>query len=109
MENPSAQFYTCSTPMVRMNFDPTLPVGVEEINTEVNFSAFPNPSKGVFNINLSSNDANNVNLTVNNIVRQTVINETVSGNANHKISLTDHSKGIYFLTIINETVKLIVE
>jgi len=102
-------FYTTNTPMVRMNFDPSLPVGVEEVKDQVKFNVFPNPSNGVFNINLSSND--NVNLTVKNVVGQTVITETVnvSGNTNHKISLTDYSKGIYFLTVGTETVKLIVE
>ena len=109
MDNPTSQFYTSNTPMVRMNFDPTLPVGVEELKGQVKFNVFPNPSNGVFNINLSSND--NVNLTVKNVVGQTVITETVnvSGNTNHKISLTDYSKGIYFLTVGTETVKLIVE
>jgi len=102
-------YYTTSTPMVRMNFDPTLPVGLDELKDQVKFNVFPNPSNGVFNINLSSND--NVNLTVKNVVGQTVITETVnvSGNTNHKISLTDYSKGIYFLTVGTETVKLIVE
>ena len=111
MDSPSANknYYTTSTPMVRMNFDPSLPVGVAELKGQVKFNVFPNPSNGVFNINLSSND--NVNLTVKNVVGQTVITETVnvSGNTNHKISLTDYSKGIYFLTVGTETVKLIVE
>ena len=104
----SMNFYTTNTPMVRMNFDPSL-VGIDEVKDQVKFNVFPNPSNGVFNINLSSND--NVNLTVKNVVGQTVISETVtvSGNTNHKISLTDYSKGIYFLTVGNETVKLIVE
>jgi len=86
-------------------------VGINEEAKNVRFNVFPNPSKGVFNLNLSSNDDNNVNLTVKNVVGQTVITETVnvSGNTNHQISLTDYSKGIYFLTIGNETVKLIVE
>jgi hypothetical protein len=86
-------------------------ISVNEVNNNFKFNVFPNPSNGVFNINLSSNDDNNVNLTVKNVVGQTVLTETVnvSGNTNHAISLNDYSKGIYFLTIGNETVKLIVE
>lgn len=103
-----SSFYTSNTPMVRMILEAST-VGIENINNTTSFSTYPNPSSGVFNINLSSNDATNVNLTVKNVVGQTVLTETVSGNANHKISLTDHSKGIYFLTVGNETVKLIVE
>ena len=103
-------FYTTRTPMVRMNFDPSL-VGIDELKAQAKFNVFPNPSNGIFNINISSNEADNVILTVKNVVGQTVIIETVnvSGNTNHKISLTDYSKGIYFLTVGSETVKLIVE
>jgi len=112
MDNPNTgqNFYTTSTPMVRMNFDETL-VGINELNNSVAFNVFPNPSNGVFNINLSSNDDKNVNLTVKNVVGQTVLTETVnvSGKTNHTISLADYSKGIYFLTVGNETVKLVVE
>ena len=103
-------FYTTRTPMVRMNFDPSL-VGIDELKAQAKFNVFPNPSNGIFNINISSNEADNVILTVKNVVGQTVIIETVnvSGNTNHKISLTDYSKGIYFLTVGSETVKLIVK
>ena len=86
-------------------------VGLNEVNNNVKFNVFPNPSNGIFNINLSSNEVNNAILTVKNVVGQTVLTETVnvSGNTNHQISLVDYSKGIYFLTVNNETVKLIVE
>ena len=98
------------TPMIRLILDPNL-IGVDEVEKDVKFNVFPNPSNGVFNINFSSNEENNVNLTVKNVVGQTVITETVnvSGKTNHQISLSDYSKGIYFLTVGNETVKLIVE
>lgn len=104
-------FYTANTPMVRMNFDPALPIGINEVNNTTNLDIFPNPSNGVFNINISSKESNNVNLTVKNTVGQTILTKTVkvSGTTNHQISLADYSKGIYFLTVGNKTVKLIVE
>jgi len=85
-------------------------VGIEELNT-VKFNVYPNPSTGVFNINLTSENSGNVNLSVKNVVGQTVLNKTiaVSGQTKETISLTDYSAGIYFLTIDNKTVKLIVE
>jgi len=111
MANPTTQYYSSSTPMVRMNFDPNIGIGVDEVANDVSFNVFPNPSAGEFNINLSSFDANNVNLTVKNVVGKTILNKTVavSGNTVETISLSDYSKGVYFLTIDNETVKLIVE
>jgi hypothetical protein len=106
-----ANFYTSRTPMVRLQISPF--VGVDAVEaTNVDFNVFPNPSTtGEFNINLVSNETNYVPLTVKNIVGQTIINETLSvvGNTTHRISLTDYSKGVYFLTVGEETVKLIVE
>lgn len=85
-------------------------VGIDELNT-VNFNVYPNPSVGVFNINLNSENTDNVNLSVKNVVGQTIINKTVavSGQTKETISLVDYSSGIYFLIIGNKTVKLIVE
>ena len=107
----NANFYTSRTPMVRLNISPF--VGLDAVDaTNVDFNVFPNPSNtGEFNINLISNETNYVALTVKNVVGQTIINETVSvvGNTTHTISLTDYSKGVYFLTIGKETVKLIVD
>ncbi|PCJ28808.1 MAG: hypothetical protein COA97_00250 [Flavobacteriales bacterium] len=85
-------------------------VGIEELN-DLDFNVYPNPSTGDFNINLNSTIASAINLSVRNIVGQTIISKTVavSGRSVETISLTDYSKGIYFLTVNNKTVKLIVE
>jgi len=106
---PNQNYYTTQTPMVRMNFDSGN--SVDEVTNNVNFSVFPNPSTGEFNINLSSKNSGNVNLSVKNVVGQTVINKTIAVNGKSKetISLADYSKGIYFLTIDHKTTKLIVE
>ena len=104
----SQNFYTTSTPMVRLNFDPSQ--GIGNVKTKTSFNVYPNPSAGIFNIDLSSQNNENVNLIVKNVVGQTVINKTVAvSGTTETISLTDYSKGIYFLTIDNNTVKLIVE
>ena len=86
-------------------------VGVDELSNDVDFSVYPNPSNGEFNINLTAANSGNANLVVRNVVGQTIINKTIAVNGQTKetISLTDYSKGIYFLTVNNSTVKLIVE
>jgi hypothetical protein len=101
-------YFTTQTPMVRLNFSP--PSSVSEANETGTFSVFPNPSNGNFTITLDGN-TENVALSVKNIVGQTIINKTVnvSGQTTETISLTDYSKGVYFLTVGEETVKLIVE
>ena len=87
-----------------------LTTGIEELNT-ASFNVYPNPSKGEFNINLTANQANNVSMVVRDVIGKTVVDRviSVSGQKTEKVSLTDYSKGIYFLTIENKTVKLIVE
>jgi len=107
--NSGQNFYTSRTPMIRLNVTPT--VSIEEVKSLVNFNVYPNPSKDEFNIDLTSIEANNVNLAVTNLIGQTIINKTiaVNGKTTETISLANYDKGIYFLTIDNETVKLIVE
>jgi hypothetical protein len=50
-------------------------------------------------------------ISVKNVVGQTILNKTVnvSGRSTETISLSDYSKGVYFLTVNDETVKLIIE
>ena len=106
-------FYTTATPMVRLIVNST--IGVKELSSNTTFTVFPNPSNGIFNINLDAKSTEVVNLTVNNIVGQTVLTKrvTASGKTTETISLANFDKGVYFLTIDNnnekQTVKLIVE
>jgi hypothetical protein len=87
-----------------------LPVGIDAADEATSFSVYPNPSNGDFTINLVG-EAKTANITVKNVVGQTIINKTVNvaGNSTETISLTDYSKGVYFLTVNGETTKLIVE
>ena len=106
--NANSSFGLSSVPMIRLNFDQT--VGV---NTEVeatSFTVFPNPSNGEFTISLEG-DAKTAALAVKKVVGQTIINKTVNvaGKTTETISLSDYSKGVYFLTVDGETTKLIVE
>jgi hypothetical protein len=110
MSAPAQSYYTSATPMVRLNFDPT--IGVEELASEnVEFSVYPNPSNGVFTLNLNSDVNENVALNIRNVVGQNVITKTitVAGQTTETINLTNFSKGIYFLTVGSKTTKLIVE
>ena len=111
LANPDASstFSLTSTPMIRLDFDIT--TNVEIANETTEFSVFPNPSKGIFTINLDADAAKTVNIAVKNVVGQTILNKTVNvaGKTTETLSLTDYSKGVYFLTVDNKTVKLVVE
>lgn len=107
---PTTTYNPTRIPMIRLITDPIY-LTVNEQKNKVKFKIFPNPSNGVFNINISSVLENNINLMVKNVIGQTILTKTltISGETNHQISLADYSKGIYFLTISNKTVKLIVD
>jgi hypothetical protein len=105
-----ATFSLTSTPMIRLDLQNTLLISIEDGKSTSNFTVYPNPSNGEFTINLSG-EAKISTLTVKNVVGQTIINKTVNvaGNTTETISLSDYSKGVYFLTVDGETTKLIVE
>jgi hypothetical protein len=105
-------YYTTQTPMVRMNFDPALIVinAVNDINPS-QFNVYPNPTHGVFTIELDGN-VKQCDVVVNNILGQTVYTNVVTG-MNTTIDLSSFEKGIYTIELKNNNVtyaeKLIVE
>ncbi|NQX99339.1 MAG: T9SS type A sorting domain-containing protein [Flavobacteriales bacterium] len=107
--NANSSFSLTATPMIRLRFD--ICGAINDKSKTFNLSIYPNPSKGKFIITFDNKKTENIILTVKNLVGQTIINETISvyGKTNHSISLANYSKGVYFLTIDNETVKLILE
>jgi hypothetical protein len=107
--NASSTFSLTTTPMIRLDLKPT-PVGIEEGKATINFSVYPNPSNGKFTINFRKENKT-ATISVKNMVGQTILNTTVNiaGKTTETISLSDYSKGVYFLTVNDETVKLILD
>ena len=73
--------------------------GVSETSELLNFDVFPNPSEGIFNINL--NNSQKATLRVFDMNGQQVVEQAISeGQAT--IDLTTHAKGIYIIRIIDQ-------
>jgi hypothetical protein len=108
-EGGTRRYSTSNMPMIRLDFE-EVEVGIEEGRAASNFSVYPNPSNGEFTINLTK-EVNTAAISVRNVIGQTVFNKTVNvaGRTKETISLMDYSKGVYFLTVNDETVKLIIE
>jgi hypothetical protein len=108
--NPTSGFVQGPTPMIRLDLKPNPTLGIQSGNASASFSVYPNPNNGEFTIRLD-NDVKSANISVRNVVGQTVLNKTinVAGKRSEIISLSDYSKGVYFLTVNEDTVKLIVE
>jgi hypothetical protein len=92
-------YYISSTPMVRMNFDPAGSVGTHEIKNS-QFNVYPNPTNGVFTIELDGNAKYDV--TVSNVLGQTVYTTSIT-TMNTTIDLSGFEKGIYTIELKNNT------
>ena len=102
-------YYITSTPMVRMNFEPTGTSTVSEIGVSM-FDVFPNPSLGSFTISLEK--SGEFAVSVINVLGQTVY-ATVIDSKLTKVNLTGISKGMYTVELSSDdilyTEKLIIE
>jgi len=77
-----------------------LGVSVNEIN-ENNFTIYPNPNNGIFNIN-STKNLDKVEIKIYNCNGKIIKNFQQNLNKNTKINLENYPKGIYLIKIITE-------
>jgi hypothetical protein len=105
-------WYGGSDYLIRMNFGPAPWVIGTAINDVKNsqFKVYPNPTNGVFAIELVGNAEYDV--SVNNVLGQTVYSTTTNG-INTPIDLSNFDKGIYTVELKNKnaiyTEKVVVE
>ena len=76
-------------------------VGVEELTNEMNFNVYPNPTTGVFTLDLTtSSDIKGV-LYITSIDGKVVLNDVIEGNGliSKSINISDLANGIYYLKL----------
>ena len=93
--------------LVKMNASGNITVGMEDEPFAVNLmNIYPNPSNGVFEVELDLNGAPWADIQLMNASGQTVLSERIensSGQFHKKIDLGAYAKGIYFLGVsVNE-------
>ena len=88
-------YYTTSTPMVRLNFDPAYWSGVNELN-EFNVSIYPNPATDVLNVN---NTIIGDELIVYDYLGK-VISKSVANSMQQSILIKDFNQGVYLISVI---------
>ena len=91
-------YYTTSTPMVRMNFDPS--VGVNEVEDNLGLRVFPNPANEVINISLNKEVA--ATLTLLDVSGKVVKIQALNG-ISTSINTASLNSGVYFVTINDGT------
>jgi len=91
-------YYTTSTPMVRMNFDPS--VGVNEVENNLGLRVFPNPANEVINISL--NKEVTATITLLDVSGKVVRTQALNG-ISTSINTASLNSGVYFVTINDGT------
>ncbi len=92
-------WYTLShSLLIRLNIGwDTLLTSYDNIIFENDLTVYPNPTKGIFSINLEGQ--NSYKLTVRNIVGQIIYKDYVPGGDIKNINLSNHKSGVYLLEL----------
>jgi hypothetical protein len=67
-----------------------------------NLSIYPNPSRDVFNVSFTSEDAQDLKVRILNVIGEEIVNDNLEqfiGEYTKQINLSNNAKGIYFLEI----------
>jgi hypothetical protein len=91
-------YYTTATPMVRMNFDPS--VGINKVEDNLGLRVFPNPANEVINISL--NKEVSATLTLLDVSGKVVKTQALNG-ISTSINTASLNSGVYFVTINDGT------
>lgn len=94
----------------------TIPVNIEETESDSYLNVYPNPSPGTFQISFSSSEKTYVLINIINSRGQNIyraIIQKAQGDFNREIDLSKQSKGVYLIEIIagkaREVKKIIIE
>lgn len=101
--NDATWYYTTSTPVVRMNFDPTLAVENNELSNINVTQNFPNPFANETTVEFSLKEAAEVSYTVvdlnGKIMTSVVEGNTMAGDHQITIDGTSFANGVYYLNL----------
>ena len=93
----------------------TIASDITENAFEGGLSVYPNPTNGIFTIDLKNTISDNYSITVSNVLGKEVYvsSNFVNRSFNKTIDLSEFGKGVYLLTIRNSetsiTEKIIIE
>ena len=77
-------------------------IRLEGGSTIANLTVYPNPSRDVFNVSFTSEDAQDLKVRILNVIGEELLNENLEqfiGEYTKQINLSKNAKGIYFLEI----------
>ncbi len=86
-------------------------LGIDATTLTASISAYPNPSNGQFTLNVTNPQVQDLNIAVTNIEGQKVYENLVKSVSTYQenIDLSAFAKGMYFLKVNNQVIKLLVK
>ncbi|MCO4790471.1 MAG: right-handed parallel beta-helix repeat-containing protein [Flavobacteriales bacterium] len=96
-------FGPCSSDTATFTFDVNQ-ISVDEDFMNGTLKIYPNPTRGLFNVEFATASATDVEISIVNMVGQVISNEvvTVNGLYNNQFDLSDESAGVYFIKFTTE-------
>ena len=84
------------------------PVSINKFNGKLDFSLYPNPNNGSFNISLPDDTGNELDVSIMEVTGKILFNKVIKRGENEGDIVIDHtglSKGIYFIKIANKEIQ----
>ncbi|MDA9279424.1 right-handed parallel beta-helix repeat-containing protein [Schleiferiaceae bacterium] len=96
-------FGPCSSDTATFTFDVNQ-ISVDEDFLDGTLSIYPNPTRGLFNVEFATASATDVEISIVNMVGQVISTEvvTVNGLYNNQFDLSNESAGVYFIKFTTE-------
>ena len=96
-------FGPCSSDTASFTFDVNQ-ISVDEDFLNGTLSIYPNPTRGLFNVEFATASATNVEISIVNMVGQVISNDvvTVNGLYHNQFDLSNESAGVYFIKFTTE-------
>jgi hypothetical protein len=80
-------------------------VGIKENKSQYSVEVFPNPTKGIINLDLSSFPSNKLNIKVYSIDGSLLGEQELEGGYVKQLNLKNHHAGIYFIELTSAGIK----
>ncbi|MEM7368455.1 MAG: T9SS type A sorting domain-containing protein [Bacteroidota bacterium] len=78
---------------------PEPPTEVGELASRIEATVFPNPSNGVFFLELKAEQSESFQVKIFNLIGRTIASEKIETNQEFRFDLSTQPKGVYFIQV----------
>jgi hypothetical protein len=97
-------YWISKVPMIRMNFGNVWTTGIQDNSSINKISVYPNPTTDKVTISFNNNKAEQLSISLKNVLGKTIFSnkQSIAVNAKQVIDLSTFAKGVYILEINTE-------